>query len=435
MSRRKLKGGEGFSSLFLVMILGSLALIIFVTAEAAAGRAAAAISENLTLSAGRSVLSEFQPRLFERYGIFALRADDERLTKLAAKYIGENLENGRGLVRLGLGSCEVSADEHPALDTEAFRGYIKALGVAFGVRNLTNRFSSLKSAFSGLTEAEAAQGGYADRGIQASGGSFGGSVSAEESELRGRYDEAMDPDLGNDQGKLKTINVNTTKDLPTSLLGVGKTYVLALSGGKISYEAFLENEYIVAVCSNYRRGRSGACLRCETEYVLYGRYSDKENLTKLKESLFGLRFVVDLAQIYGDPGALSRLASEAAAFPMVPLPLAVFLLASAEAASRAAPEVRAIMAGQKVPLFKTGLGTYEDYVSILLLLLPERIKMARLMDIMQLDVRSAGGDFSFRDYAYGFELRAEFVKPIRIPLLDSDPEDRKGDFEKSFVYE
>ena len=44
------KSRAGYSSLFLVMVLGSLALVIFVVAEAAAGRAADSITENLTLS-------------------------------------------------------------------------------------------------------------------------------------------------------------------------------------------------------------------------------------------------------------------------------------------------------------------------------------------------------------------------------------------------
>jgi hypothetical protein len=296
-------------------------------------------------------------------------------------------------------------------------------------------FSSLKSAFSGVTEADAAQGGYAGYDLSTVRPSSGGAGSDQESELMGRYGEAMDPDLGDDRGKLRSLNSGAVRSLPTVLSGVGKTYILALSGWRISYEAFLENEYIIAVCSDYIRGRSGSVLRCEAEYVLYGRYSDKENLTRIKESLFGLRFAVDLAQIYADPSALSRITAEASAFPMVPLPLAGVLLASAEAAQKAAPEVRALMAGQKVPLFRTGLGSYEDYIRILLLFLPERTKIARLMDIMQLDVKAAGGDFTFKDYAYGFELRAEFAKPVRVPLLGFEPEDRSGVYEKSFVYE
>ena len=57
-------------------------------------------------------------------------------------------------------------------------------------------------------------------------------------------------------------------------------------------------------------------------------------------------------------------------------------------------------------------------------LVPRQEKVARLMDIMQLNIRKIdGANFEFRNYAYGFDLNAVFVHRRRT-----------GDVEQSFCY-
>ena len=70
---------------------------------------------------------------------------------------------------------------------------------------------------------------------------------------------------------------------------------------------------------------------------------------------------------------------------------------------------------------------------LLLLLLPQQTRLARLMDMMQADVAYMdGASFAFRDYCYGFVLHAEFEKKSFLPVLSGPL--RHGTVEQAHVY-
>ncbi len=86
-----------------------------------------------------------------------------------------------------------------------------------------------------------------------------------------------------------------------------------------------------------------------------------------------------------------------------------FLISTAAAAVKSLEEVRILLSGGKVDKLD-----YAMYLRILLALLPRNEKLARLMDIMQLNITKVdGAHFSFRNYAYGFDLEARFVLKAR----------------------
>ena len=95
------------------------------------------------------------------------------------------------------------------------------------------------------------------------------------------------------------------------------------------------------------------------------------------------------------------------------------IASTALSAAQSLTEVKTLLAGGKVD--NIGL---EMYLRLLLALLPRNEKLARLMDIMELNIRFVdGANFSFRNYAYGFELEAEFAL-----------KKRSGDVSQTFVY-
>lgn len=138
-----------------------------------------------------------------------------------------------------------------------------------------------------------------------------------------------------------------------------------------------------------RTVRSVYCtLRCELEILQDP--SDAANRKALKMSLFALRFAVNEAKNVSETGEL--------------------VVTTAVSAAQALAEVRTLLAGGKVD--KLGLDMYQR---LLLALLPRNEKLARLMDIMELNIRFVdGANFSFRNYAYGFELTAEFALKKRL---------------------
>jgi len=190
-----------------------------------------------------------------------------------------------------------------------------------------------------------------------------------------------------DSKKGKSIKNSVHRSLPSRLLGYPKRVSLVLSGGikDISFAAIAEDEYMLAVCSNALRKKENSFFDCELEYILYGNPSDAANRKALKMSLFALRFAVNEAKNISETGEI--------------------LVSAAMSAAMALEDVRVLFSGGKVD----GLDL-EIYLRLLLALLPRDEKLARLMDIMELNIRYIdGANFSFRNYAFGFELDARFL--------------------------
>ena len=364
----------GFTTVYLLMILGSLVMAVVMVINAACGLAARSIVDNVCALAGRSVLSEYQKELYGRYGIFAVRGDDALLSRLSEFYITGSLVSLKALVQPIPVKLNATAEAHPALDVSEFGRQVRRLAPGTALtKGKILEFLLEKAGLSGI------QGG-SDQDGDASPSSGNGSGDA--------FSEA-EKSFGKDgdSKKGKSIKGAVHKSLPSRLLGYPRRVSLVLSGGikDISFAAIAEDEYILAVCSNTLRKKDSSYMDCELEYVLYGNPTDAANRKALKMSLFALRFAVNEVRLVSETGEL--IASSAAAVAM------------------SLNDVRTLLTGGTVD--KLGL---DMYLRLLLALLPRNEKLARLMDIMELNIRYVDGAyFSFRNYAYGFDLSAEFV--------------------------
>ena len=262
-------------------------------------------------------------------------------------------------------------------------------------------------------------------------------------ELKREYDEAMNPDLSGKEGR-SLVSVQT-EELPTALLGVKPSSSLlsyavnALISDGVSLSSLFQARYTLEVCSNRIQPKSDTVLGLETEYVLFGKRSDKENEKEMKTALFKLRTAFNLARNLRNETKRAGYAAAAAACPAVPQPLAILILAAIDSALQAKEEVGVLCRGGCVEIiqgFSIGgraFGTYGDYALLLLLLLPEQTRMARLMDVMQVNIRYMdGSSFAFRDYCYGFTVYAEFEKRSLLPQLSGST--RSGFVEQCHAY-
>ena len=122
---------------------------------------------------------------------------------------------------------------------------------------------------------------------------------------------------------------------------------------------------------------------------------------------------IDLAELLTDPQKLAEINTIAAAFPAIPLPAAAMAVASIMAAQEASVEITTLLAGGSVPLVKGNdlISDYEDYLRLLLLLIPLDTKLERLMKVIEADVPG----FSFSEYCYGFDITAEYKKRAYMP--------------------
>ena len=392
---------SGFATVYLLVILSSLIAAVIVMINIASGYAARSIVDNVCAVTGRSVLSEYQKDLFRRYGLFALRSDEAILDSLAEFYINGSLNGRKALVSPSAEKITVNAENYPALDVERFGEQVKELAPATailkgdilefimsnadeGPTGLVKQISETTEDSEEDSEAEPKPEDPAEKVIDDPEGEAGKEFDKDEESSR------------------KEISPEDIEDLPSALLGYHQRLSALLSGGikDISFSTIIEDEYIMAVCSNKCHVSGNTFLDFETEYVIYGRSSDAANLRNVKLSLFAIRFAVNEAKYYSETGEL--------------------LSATALSVAKSVGEVRNIIAGQKVDKLD-----YNMYLRILLALIPRDEKMARLMDVMQLNIRKIdGADFLFRNYAYGFELSAVF-----------DLNGREGDVVQEFVYQ
>ena len=181
--------------------------------------------------------------------------------------------------------------------------------------------------------------------------------------------------------------------LPSRLLGYHSREMVLLSGGilEISPTVIAADEYILSFCSNAVNQKPYTYLTNETEYILFGYSTDEANLASMRRSIYPVLY----AQNFAEAGEL----------PEDPVLLAILL---AKIAAETDEELDVIISGGEAD----GMN-YTAYLRAFLSLLSKNEKMARLMDIMQLNLQYIdGSSFSFIDYAYGFDLTAKFAKKV-----------------------
>ena len=389
LSAPRRRNSKGFTTVYLLMILGTLVTAVVMIINAACGFAARSIVNNVCALAGRSVLSEFQKNLYERYGVFAVRGDDALLSRLSEFYISGSLVSLKALVNPVPAKVNACSEAHPALDVSEFGKQVRRLAPGAALtKGKILEYLLQQAGVSGIPGI-----GQQEGDPSAPSDDYGSDDAYKDAEKSFGKD--------GDSKKGQSIKSSVHKSLPSKLLGYPKRISLVLSGGitDLSFAAVAEDEYMLAVCSNVLKKKDGGYLDCELEYILYGNASDQANRKALKMSLFALRFAVNEAKNVSETGEI--------------------IASTALSAAQSLTEVKTLLAGGKVD--KIGL---EMYLRLLLALLPRNEKLARLMDVMELNIRFVdGANFSFRNYAYGFELEAEFAL-----------KKRSGDVSQTFVY-
>ncbi len=428
---------KGYSSIFLLIILASMLGLILAVTEASYIKSSGSLAENLCLVTGRSLMSEYQRELSERYGVFVLCPSEEKLGELAEFYIQSHIEKSSMFLKLRLEAVTVNSEEYPALDTGLFMKQLTDLGKLSAAKTALS-MADLGSVCDWLGEL----GGISLKDIRESINALSVVVPDEDTEGMSeeekkaadkRKKEAEDeagrlegfkqslkqatesPDYEKDAevGEERIISNELAESLPSGLLGFDSRNSLLLSGGIFNAaEGFFCNEYIVSTCSSALRETENSFLDAEAEYILFGKSSDSGNTAAFKRSLFQLRLVIRTAENLKDPAKLAAYEASAAGLPFIPLPAAVAALAAIEGGAQARADVAAICSGLKVGLGPSqAFGSYSDYLRVMLFLLPSEEKAARLMDIMELNIsRMEGCSFCFQDCSFGFELTAEFSR-------------------------
>lgn len=174
-------------------------------------------------------------------------------------------------------------------------------------------------------------------------------------------------------------------------------------------------------------------VQYEVEYLLEGGMSDRENLEAAAAQMFLIRQGLNLLHILSDGAkreearALALLITGAAGLAPLAEIAACFVMV-VWAMGEAAVDVKSLLAGKKVPLWKTaqdwnltlegllsmgqekacpdteteGRGfSYEGYLKLLLLLEDTQEKQLRMLDVMQMNLQREDPDFQAGQCVYG----------------------------------
>lgn len=218
--------------------------------------------------------------------------------------------------------------------------------------------------------------------------------------------------------------------LPSAKSGTGER------GGSLS-ERVLIDEYCGHFFLNAVKGGDRR-LQYETEYILQGNRTDRENLEKTVTELFVVREGMNLIHILSDSAKREQARTLALAITgsagLAPLvEIAACLIMGVWAMGEAIQDLRILMSGGKVPLWKQredwhvsleglldmGRGqmpdikgqnegqkgfSYEGYLKLLLLKENPGEKHMRILDLLEINIRQAEPGFSISQCAYRVDI-------------------------------
>lgn len=185
-------------------------------------------------------------------------------------------------------------------------------------------------------------------------------------------------------------------------------------------DRILLQQYLLTYMSHYRDTQKGRALSYEVEYLLGGKDSDKENLQIVIAKILAIREAANFLYLVSDPiknqqaGALAMTWGGASLNPAIIEAIKIGVL-TAWALAESILDVRALLAGKKIPLLKSaetwtvdlaniggitkGFDTakecdwgasYENYLGILLLFEAEEALALHAMNAQEATIRKSG---------------------------------------------
>jgi hypothetical protein len=332
-ARRAFRNKRGSSAVFLTIILSAILLLTGVLIRAAGLSAGKSYGDLVFQTAGRSLLSEFDSRLYADYGLFAMRSDEEQTARKLLHYGDASLKNGGRAGAVWLLPCDVTdirvrLSDFSLLDAGTFEDQILKDIKFITVNNLVDKLRPGSSA----PVATNPVGSEEPRSIN------------NQTILNGL------PSKG-----LGGSGPSAASMLASGLPSAGELF----SGGT---DSFFVTEYIMARFShayaavpNLAAGHA-RFFQNEAEYIIMGGFDDAENLKDVEGRLRLLRFALNEVFIHSDRELTAQVnalaASLSVTFPGVPPIFFRELIYAAWVAVETENDLKLLRSGKKVALIK-----------------------------------------------------------------------------------
>lgn len=388
---------KGSVSVLLVVILASIIFVTGAFVQAAVGKASISRQDAVLDLAGRSVLAEFDRILLERYGLFGFQLDEDTVKQRIAMYANAAYQKDQGdLYHLQTGEVDV-----------VLAGY-QLINVNLLERQITEHmmYQTIKNKI----------------------------LTQEVNESQQNNEEELSRVLRNETvifGLPSTI-----LKIPAGLHISPDRLVNQLLSWRQLKDTILVNEYIFQYFQPHDSERNeDSFFQNEVEYILYGKWDDESNYHAFLETFQLIRTSLNAAYLYSDPAMRSRTLT--AAELITPGPEAAVtqaILIAGWAAAEAYNDRQLIQAGDPVPIWKTdatwavtldnfinnreqglirvndtGEGWhYDEYLKAILVLKGREEKLARVMDLIQLNLKiSYDQEFNLKDHYAGMLVKSE----------------------------
>ena len=369
-----MKKRKGTTSVFLVMILGSMITLVMAFVSVSMRVGAIGYTDGIANLAGRSVLSEYDNHLKDDYGLFAFRGHRMEIETKIGDYLAYTFDRNK---YLDLESVEANTAGYSLADVDIFEKEICE-----------------------YAKYAIARGWIRDALSKDDGAGKAIDTEAEGRTLRNHKIIDVLPSGPNPGGG---GIVSTVK----SMIGAGSGI---LERGTNNY---LITQYIMHTFKNAQEGNDRPTFfNNEVEYIIEGEMSDSKNRKDLRRDIRKVRNGINLLYIWTNPKLRTELIAAAEIVGVeVGAPIAAAALSEAWAFAEAENDVRLLEHGRKVPIHKTldtwavdiqsvvenkeekyidthsptGL-TYQGYLQIFLFLQERSIKLGRMMDLMQINI-------------------------------------------------
>lgn len=381
-------GKKGAAAVFIILICTTMIAACTVIGNAAFARLKTASCDAALTIGCRSVLSEFDRRLKSDYQIFAYKSSKHEVEEKLENYIELNLSKCIKPFRAGEVCVKAENIEFSVTEPEEIEKQIVEAGkfCATGVSYVKGRGKPVEPA-------------------------------------RAIKNKAMIGTLPSQGKNLKIINIegiDCTKALTDSVTDTFFTdkYILETFGTRLSAP----------------QGRYGY-FNYEVEYILSGKTSEAENLSHVRKLIFAMREPLNAAHILSDPAKMLEIEEYIAGLPPGASTVTAAIIVAAWAAGESENDVRLLLDGKNVALAKNkrqwALGLenalsivaggktyvepadkagqrYEDYLSMLLYAEDRETKLVRVMDLIQINLRSNyNGSFLLKELYTGFSMSAD----------------------------
>ncbi len=433
---------KGAGSVFLCFMFMSLIIVVAVTTEIICEYAAKTTRSRTVELASRSVLSEYDTYLYDQYGIFAIATDEKTVESKAEKYVkttlGHSSEKVLDIVKLRLEQIEIDLKSFALIDLDNFEEQISKAVQYKIIEDTAKRISQVADAKQLVAtkedeakRAEIAAKEWEKNQEDAEQTKPTNKPSIDIEQIKKASENKAKEAIDDEAHSTKILkNEKIINALPSRLAGIRET-AINLDVPKPSSIAI--NEYILKYCNYHLSNDDQSFFRNEAEYILFGNLSDEANYKGFKAEFMVMRTALNLAYIYKDNimrQELFTLASSLTPGPAVAITQLV--LATAWAGAESAQDLKTIEGGNSVPLLKTKISwqisienllagnldgrsaaneeglDYREYLRIFLYAADREVKLLRMMDIIQINMKGRfNSTFDIRDYYIGFEITAK----------------------------